>query len=56
MIVLVEVLDGTVTVDGDNVVEYTLVLLVVTVVDGVLVTVNVAVGVDVIVTGGPATI
>lgn len=56
MIVLTEVLDGTVTVDADNVIKDTLVLVVVTVADGVFVTVYVAVGVDVIVTGGPATI
>lgn len=56
VIVLTEVLDGTVTVDADNVIKDTLVLVVVTVADGVFVTVYVAVGVDVIVTGGPATI
>jgi hypothetical protein len=54
VIVLVDVLDGTVTVDGGNVVEYTLVVVVVMVVDGTFVTVNVAVGVLVTVTGGPA--
>jgi hypothetical protein len=54
VIVLVDVLDGTVTVDGGNVVEYTLVVVVVMVVDGTFVTVNVAVGVLVTVAGGPA--
>ncbi len=55
VIVLVDVLDGTVIVDGANVVEYTLVVVVVIVVDGTFVIVNVAVGVEVTVTGGPAT-
>jgi len=55
VIVLVDVLDGTVIVEGANVVEYTLVVVVVIVVDGTFVIVNVAVGVEVTVTGGPAT-
>lgn len=54
VIVRVEVVDGTVTVEGDKVVEKTLVMVFVMVVDGVEVTVNVAVGVEVTTTGGPA--
>lgn len=56
VIVLVTVVEGTVVVVGGRVVEKTLVMVVVSVVDGVDVTVNVAVGVDVMTTGGPAMI
>ena len=47
---------GTVTVEGEAVVEYTLVIVDVIVVEGVIWTVNVAVGTDVVVTGGAAII
>ncbi len=54
--VFVEVVDGSVIVDGGKVVEKTLVIVVVKVVEGVSVTVKLAVGVDVMTTGGPAMI
>jgi hypothetical protein len=54
--VRVEVVVGTVTVGAGTVVEKTLVIVVVTVVEGVDVTVKTAVGVDVTVTGGAAII
>jgi hypothetical protein len=56
VMVRVEVLVGTVMVEGRAMTEKTLVMVEVIVVEGVVVTVNMAVGVDVTVTGGAAMI